>query len=235
MSTARGAIQAPGIVPLAVLPQVAHVRSPNTIRFPEEAAMPKGALHLFLRILLKRILEVALGPASTVSSEHFVYWNAWDPKRCLSPDIFVKLNVAETWYRSWKTWEQGGVPELAVEIVSSEHEEQPKWDEKFARYHELGVHELVRFVPEAEPGKRVCVWERVDDDLIDPAKPSTASGTMFGALVDLGVDPKSENAHELLFFVRKSEHRERWDRPIVNSNRSIVNAGIGGREHALGG
>jgi Uma2 family endonuclease len=167
MSIAGKASTTPPNVPFAVLPPVKHLRAPSAIHFPEEAMTPEGALHLFLRTLLQRILQLALGDGSTVGSEHFVYWNAREPKRCLSPDVFVKLGVRETWYRSWKTWEQGGVPELAVEIVSSEQEEEPKWEEKFSRYHELGVRELVRFDPEGAPGHRLRVWDRVDEDLVE--------------------------------------------------------------------
>lgn len=157
----------PPVVPFAIRPAVNHLRAPSAIHFPDEAMMPEGSLHLFLRILLLRILKLELGDANTVGSEHFVYWNAREPKRCLSPDVFVKLGVPETWYRSWKTWQQGGAPELAVEIVSCEREEEPKWEEKLARYHELGVRELVRFEPEVDAGRRIRVWDRVDDDLVE--------------------------------------------------------------------
>ncbi len=149
------------------LPPVKHLRLPASIHFPDEAMRPEGSLHLFLRVLLQRIIHVVLGDAHTVGSEHFVYWNARDPRRCLSPDVFVKLGVAETWYRSWKTWEQGGPPELAVEIVSSEQAAEPKWDEKLLRYHELGVKELVRFDADAAEGRRLRVWDRIHDDLVE--------------------------------------------------------------------
>jgi len=167
MSVARKAAPSSAIVPLAVLPELKYLGAPAAIRFPEEATMPEGALHLFLRILLKRIIERLLGAGSTVGSEHFIYWNARDPKRCLSPDVFVKLGVPATWYKSWKTWDQGGAPELAVEIVSSEQAAEPKWEEKVSRYHELGVRELVRFDPDAPELQRLRVWDRIDEDLVE--------------------------------------------------------------------
>jgi Uma2 family endonuclease len=36
----------------------------------------------------------------------------------LSPDVFVKVDVPDTSFGSWKTWERGGAPELAVEIMT---------------------------------------------------------------------------------------------------------------------
>jgi hypothetical protein len=70
-------------------------------------------------------------------------------------------------FGSWKTWEQGGVPELAVEIVSPNEGDGVTWDEKLARYFELGVKELVRFDPEEPEGRRLRVWDRVEGDLVE--------------------------------------------------------------------
>ena len=41
------------------------------------------------------------------------------------------------------------------------------WDEKLARYHELGIKELVRFDPEAPEGRRLRAWDHVRGDLVE--------------------------------------------------------------------
>jgi hypothetical protein len=61
----------------------------------------------------------------------------------------------------------GGAPDLAVEIVSPNEGDGTTWDEKLARYHQLGVKELVRFDPEAPEGRRLRVWDRVEGDLVE--------------------------------------------------------------------
>ncbi|MBV9946050.1 MAG: Uma2 family endonuclease [Myxococcales bacterium] len=129
--------------------------------------MPEGKRHLEVRTFLYRLLRFALGPGHSVGSDQFVYWNARDPRRCLSPDVFVKRDVPDRFFGSWKTWRQGGVPELAVEIISPNEGDGIAWDEKLTRYHELGVQELVRFDPEATPGARVRAWDRVRGDLVE--------------------------------------------------------------------
>jgi Uma2 family endonuclease len=96
-----------------------------------------------------------------------VYWNARDARRALSPDVFVKLDVPQSSFGSWQTWGDGGTPELAVEIISPNEGDGIAWDEKLARYHELGVKELVRFDPDARVGQRVRAWDRVRDDLVE--------------------------------------------------------------------
>ncbi len=148
------------------LPELRYVRAPEPIHFPEQADVPEGKRHLVLRTVLLRVLQLALGPAHSVGSDQFVYWNARDAHRALSPDVFVKIDVPDASFGSWKTWKNGGTPELAVEIVSPSEGDGIAWDEKLARYHELGVKELVRFDPEA-PGPRLRVWDRVREDLVE--------------------------------------------------------------------
>ena len=147
--------------------ELRHLRPPEPIVFPEEAEVPWGKRHLVLRTFLFRMLTFALGPAHSVGSDQFVYWNARDPRRSLAPDIFVKKDVADTPFGSWKTWEHGGAPDLALEIVSPNEGDGVAWEEKLTRYHELGVKELVRFDPDAPEGKRLRVWDRVREDLVE--------------------------------------------------------------------
>jgi Uma2 family endonuclease len=153
--------------PARARPEVRYVRPPEPLVFPEEEEVPEGSAHLIVRTFLYALLKFALGPEHSVGSDQFVYWNATDNKRELSPDVFVCLGVAQTAFGSWKTWEQGGVPELAVEIVSPNEGDGVTWEEKFARYNELGIRELVRF-DNAEPeGHRLRAWDRVEGDLVE--------------------------------------------------------------------
>ncbi len=137
------------------LPELRYVRAPEPIYFPEEAEVPEGKRHFALRTFLFRVLQLALGPTHSLGSDQFVYWNARDARRTLSPDVFVKLDTPDTSFGSWKTWKNGGVPELAIEIISPNEGDGVAWEEKLARYHELGVRELVRFDPEEHEG-RAC-------------------------------------------------------------------------------
>ena len=128
--------------------------------------MPEGKTHLLLRTFLFQLLRFVLGPGHSVGSEQFVYWNAADPRRSLAPDAFVKLDVPDTSFGTWKTWEHGA-PDLAVEIISPSENEGVDWDEKLGRYLECGVTELVRFDPAAQEGARLRVWDRLDGDLVE--------------------------------------------------------------------
>jgi Uma2 family endonuclease len=150
-------------------PELRYVRAPEPLVFPEEEEVVEGLPHLKVRIFLLGLLEFALGPAHSVGSDQFVYWIASDPKVKLSPDLFVRLHVPQTQFRTWQTWVQGGPPDLAVEVVSPTEggPEALTWAEKLARYRALGVKELVRFDPEAPEGQRLRAWDRVREDLVE--------------------------------------------------------------------
>ncbi len=159
-----------------------HLRPPKSLHFPSEAEVPETKLHLTLRTALYAILKLAFGESACVGSDQFVYWNARDPKRCVAPDVFVRRGERDTMFKSWKTWERG-TPELAVEILS----EGEAWDDKLARYHELGVKELVSFDPETT---LLRAWDRIDDDLVERKVDgsSTPCVTLGGAWVVAPVD-----------------------------------------------
>ena len=153
--------------PVRSLPELRYVRAPEPLEFPEAALMPESKTRLVLRTFLFRLLRFALGPAHRVGSEQFLYWNAADATLSLAPDAMVRLNVPDARFKTWKTWEEGGVPDLAIEVVSDSARSDATWSSKLADYRAIGVKELVRFDPAAPEGKRVQVWDRVREDLVE--------------------------------------------------------------------
>ena len=147
------------------LPTVRYVRSPEPIHFPESEDVPESKTHLVLRTFLFRLLRYALGPSHRIGCDQFLYWNASDPRVSLSPDLMIRLHVPDSQFKSWKTWQEGGVPDLALEVVSDS--DRRTWKEKLDDYRAIGVKELVLFDPDAPDGKRIRVWDRVDEDLVE--------------------------------------------------------------------
>jgi Uma2 family endonuclease len=148
---------------------------------PESERVPESKRHLTLRTALYQILSLEVRGAHSVGSEQFVYWNARDPRRCCSPDAFVKLSVADEMFETWKTWERG-VPELVVEILSRSDREHDTWNDKLERFHELGAREVVRFDADAAPGERLRVWDRMEDDLVERVVDGDATPCLTFAL-----------------------------------------------------
>jgi Uma2 family endonuclease len=142
-----------------------YLRAPVPLHFPSEAEVPESKLHLELRTLLYQVLSYAFAADSSIGCDQFVYFDASNPRACLSPDAFVRLGEPDSKFKSWKVWERGA-PQLAVEIVSASDAQEEPWDIKFARYRQLGVAELVRFDPLSEE-QRLRIWDRVENDLIE--------------------------------------------------------------------
>jgi Uma2 family endonuclease len=142
-----------------------YLSAPVPVHFPSEAEVPESKLHLELRTLLYQILRYAFAAESSIGCDQFVYFDAANPRACLSPDAFVRLGEPDSKFTSWKVWERGA-PQLAVEIVSASDVQEEPWEVKFGRYRQLGVEELVRFDPLGSE-RRLRVWERVDDDLVE--------------------------------------------------------------------
>lgn len=152
-----------------------YVRAPVPIHFPSEESpaekVSETKRHLEARTALFLLLEDALAGSAAVGSEQFVYSDAGDPQKCLSPDVFVKVGSREQSFDNWKSWELGA-PDLAVEIVSASDRRDADWAEKMARYLASGIREVVRFDP-LDPKQPVRVWDRVEGDLIERTPEST--------------------------------------------------------------
>lgn len=147
-----------------------YVRAPRPLHFPSEErleeAVSETKRHLEARTTLYLLLKESLAGLA-IGSDQFLYYDAADPQRCLSPDVFVKRGSSASDFDVWKVWE-GGTPELAVEIISASDRRDADWGEKMARYRASGVAEVVRFDP-LDREAQVRVWDRVADDLVERA------------------------------------------------------------------
>lgn len=129
--------------------------------------MGETSRHLDVRTALQLILKGAFASTATIGSDQFLYWDRTDPRRCVCPDVFVKRGRPHARFDSWKTWE-GGIPELAVEIVSDFDRSAAEWDDKLRRYGASGIPELVRFDEEDER-QPLHIWDDVDGELLERA------------------------------------------------------------------
>jgi Uma2 family endonuclease len=140
-----------------------YLRPPRAIDFPTEEEVPETKRHLEIRTALYMILKHALRDHALIGCDQFVYWDPTDPSECLAPDAFVRLGAADEMFDSWKVWERGA-PHLAVEIVSGSDASEALWAPKRAKYHRLGVREVVRFDPE---NSELRIWDSVEGDLVE--------------------------------------------------------------------
>jgi len=96
-----------------------------------------------LRPLLQRWLT-GRGVKAFVGADQFIYWRQHDAHARIAPDLYVLPGVdPRTRVRTWKLWQDRVVPSFALEVVSQDWEKD--YTEAPARYHELGVSEVVIF------------------------------------------------------------------------------------------
>ena len=128
--------------------------------------MPETGRHGEVCELLKHVMRTAAGSANTVGKDHFVYYDSADPRRCVAPDVFVKLGVPQHLVYSWRSWLLG-VPELCIEVLSASDKEPLTFREKLRRYGELAPREFIVFRADGKEGRRVRAWDRKKGMLVE--------------------------------------------------------------------
>jgi len=153
-----------------------YLREPVPLHFPVGATVPESRWHRLLITWLCDSIELELGDTVLLASDQFLYWDPTDPKKCLAPDIALRLGGPPLILKSWKTWEHGA-PHLGVEIVSDSDASEQNVEQMLERYRRAAIAEVVRFDPEAtklEPLLRL--WDLIEGDLVerDPTDPEFA-------------------------------------------------------------
>jgi Uma2 family endonuclease len=134
-------------VPKTVTPSLPEVE------YPESDGKPLGESAVHVKVTTLGLLDVILrfydrNPRVAVHSNLFVYYVEGDPKRNVCPDLFVALRVPSSINRrTYKVWEEGKGPDLAIEVTSKETRREDQ-KEKFKLYRDvLKVREYFLFDP----------------------------------------------------------------------------------------
>jgi Uma2 family endonuclease len=142
-----------------------YLRTPVPLFFPEEELMPEGRWHRIATEKLAQSVEHALSRQVLVSSDQFLYWDPTNPKRCLAPDVALRLGAPSELLSTWKTWERGA-PHVGVEVVSPSDASDLRLEEKLERYRQAGVAEVVRYDHDAVE-QPIRIWDLLDGDLVE--------------------------------------------------------------------
>jgi hypothetical protein len=142
-----------------------YLRPPAPLFFPEGADVPEGLDHKLKLIELFQSVMLALGEGALVGSDMFLYWDPTNPRKCLAPDLCVRMGSPALILKTWKTWEQGA-PHVGVEVVSDYDRGDGPFGEKLERYRQAGIAEVVRFDPEARETP-LRLWDLLDGDLVE--------------------------------------------------------------------
>lgn len=162
-----------------------------------ETELHRDALIGALQTLIEHFKEV---PDVCVSGNMMMYYVEGDPRKSISPDVFVTFGVGRKQRRIYRIWKEGKPPDFVLEF-SSENTYRNDLRGKKALYAEIGVREYFlydaerRYLPSPLIGFRlvgrgyVSIPPRADENV-----PSTTLGLELGLRGEgLGFyDPVSE-------------------------------------------
>jgi Uma2 family endonuclease len=131
--------------------------APAEVHYPDSDGKPLGETPRHVQVILDLFATLAAyfaeDPNVFVAADMFVYYVRGNPRKHVSPDVFLVRSVPKVKTperRSYRVWEEKKGPTFVLE-VTSESTRKEDTGEKFAKYRdELKVREYFLFDPYAE-------------------------------------------------------------------------------------
>ncbi len=212
--------------------QVAQAR----VHYPESDGKPMGEtfLHVDAAIDVRTIL-VALHAARSedacVGCNNFVYYEEGNPKKVVTPDLFVAYGVPQrTDRRVFKIWEEGVTPDWVLEVTS-----KSTWREdegaKRRLYERLGVTEYWQFDPTGDYLDPILKGRTLEDGRYRELELERRDGGLCRFSEVLGLDLRLEDgrlrffdpkrASYLLTPMEQHQALEEQRRPLEDLDRAL--------------
>jgi Uma2 family endonuclease len=165
-------------------------RSARPIYYPESDGKPIGETTIHrenLAGLIEMFRDYYEGDSTVyISGNMFLYYVEGNPRKSVSPDVFVALGVGNRVREIYCTWEEGGQgPDLVVELTSPKTRKEDSV-KKFLIYQDvLQVPEYFRFDPKDQylkpplQGHRLVDGRYVPIEPVDGRLPSEVTGVHF--------------------------------------------------------
>ena len=149
------------------------MKSALQIEYPESDGEPLGEtdLHIHWIIRLRDILKHRYRDQRVyVGADLMLYYQEGVPQRFVAPDVFVVLDCDGSMRRTFKTWEEGRVPDVVFEITSkySKREDEVIKPQKYAL---MGVGEYFLYDPESEYLSSRLIGYRLSGDTYERIEP----------------------------------------------------------------
>ena len=103
-----------------------------------------------------------------VGGNSFVFYEEGDPKKRLSPDIYIAFGVTPHYRESFRVWEEGKYPDLVMEFTSKKTRKSDIVD-KLKIYRDIWqIREYFLFDPKADYLKQSPTGYRLVDGVFQP-------------------------------------------------------------------
>ncbi len=129
------------------------IQSAPTIVYPESDGMPMAETDVHRDLMIDFILMLKhyyRNDDVYVSGNLFMYYEKGNPRKSVSPDVFVVFGVAKKRRNTYLTWEEGRTPDFVLEVASPSSYTKDMREKKDLYASVLGVKEYYIYDPLGE-------------------------------------------------------------------------------------
>ena len=148
-----GPMHSIAITPRVIDPMHSTAAAPRVIDYPETDGQPmaetpthRDAMMDAIQVLQRHF---AHRPDVYVSGNMMMYYEEGEPRRCVSPDVFVAVGVEDKDRRTYLLWREAKGPDFVLEVTSKSTRRNDQVTKR-ALYEWMGVSEYVLYDPLGE-------------------------------------------------------------------------------------
>ena len=148
-----GPMHSIAITPRVIDPMHSTAAAPRVIDYPETDGQPmaetpahRDAMMDAIQVLRRHF---AHRPDVYVSGNMMMYYEEGEPRRCVSPDVFVAVGVEDKDRRTYLLWREAKGPDFVLEVTSKSTRRNDQVTKR-ALYEWMGVSEYVLYDPLGE-------------------------------------------------------------------------------------
>ena len=117
-----GPMHSVGIAPRVIDPMHSTAAAPRVIDYPETDGQPMAETPAHRDVMIDAIQVLqrhfAHRPNVYVSGNMMMYYEEGEPRRCVSPDVFVAVGVEDKDRRTYLLWREAKGPDFVLEVTS---------------------------------------------------------------------------------------------------------------------
>ena len=165
------------------------IKAAPTIVYPESDGKPMAETEYHRDIMIDfiQMLKHYFRDANDVhvSGNLLMYYEEGNPRKSVSPDVFVAFGVSKKRRRTYKMWEEGHAPNFVLEVASPSTYRHDLTGKKDLYASVLGVREYYIYDPYHEVDPYFLGYRLVDDvyheiAFVDGRLPSLVLGLELG-------------------------------------------------------
>ena len=171
---------------------IPYAQTDDSDLYPETDGKPMAVSDFHRQILIRtlQVLDTHFEekPEVYVSGDILMYYVEGDPRKSVAPDVLVSFGLGKKRRRTYKVWEEGKVPDFAMEF-SSKNTYRDDLGKKLELYGLLGIQDYFLYDAEGLYLPSPLMGYELIDDVYVPISAGPTGGLRSSALgLDFHVD-----------------------------------------------